>query len=62
MELYFAPLACSLATRIALYEAGAPARFTQADTRTKTLETAATSSRSTRWDRCRRCVSTTAAS
>ena len=37
MELYFAPLACSLATRIALYEAGAPARYTQADTHTKTL-------------------------
>jgi glutathione S-transferase len=38
MELYFAPLACSLATRIALYEAGVPAQFTQADTRTKKLE------------------------
>jgi len=37
MELYFAPLACSLATRIALYEAGAAARYTQADTHTKTL-------------------------
>jgi glutathione S-transferase len=37
MELYFAPLACSLATRIALYEAGAPARYTQADTRSKKL-------------------------
>ena len=37
MELYFAPLACSLATRIALYEAGATARYTQADTRNKTL-------------------------
>jgi len=37
MELYFAPLACSLATRIALYEAGATARYTQADTHTKTL-------------------------
>jgi glutathione S-transferase len=37
MELYFAPMACSLATRIALYEAGAPARYTQADTHTKTL-------------------------
>jgi glutathione S-transferase len=37
MELYFAPLACSLATRIALYEAGAPARYTQADTHTKKL-------------------------
>ena len=37
MELYFAPLACSLATRIALYEAGASARYTQADTHTKKL-------------------------
>lgn len=37
MELYFAPLACSLATRIALYEAVAPARYTQADTHTKKL-------------------------
>ena len=35
MNLYFSPLACSLATRIALYEAGAPAQFTQVDTRTK---------------------------
>ena len=25
MDLYFAPLACSLATRIAIYEAGAQA-------------------------------------
>ncbi len=31
MNLYFAPLACSLASRIALYEAGAPATFTQVD-------------------------------
>jgi glutathione S-transferase len=35
MELYFAPLACSLATRIALYEAGAEAVFTRVDTKTK---------------------------
>jgi len=38
MELYFAPLACSLATRISLYEVGAPAagaRFIQVDTRAK---------------------------
>jgi glutathione S-transferase len=35
MELYFAPLACSLATRIALYEAGAEAEFTRVDTKTK---------------------------
>jgi glutathione S-transferase len=33
MELYFAPLACSLSSRIALYEAGAAARFVQVDTR-----------------------------
>jgi glutathione S-transferase len=37
MELYFAPLACSLATRIAFYEAEAPARYTQADTHAKKL-------------------------
>ena len=35
MELYFAPLACSLATRIALYEADAEAEFTRVDTKTK---------------------------
>jgi glutathione S-transferase len=35
MKLYFSPLACSLAARIALYEAGADARFEQVDTRTK---------------------------
>jgi len=32
MNLYFAPLACSLATRIALYEAGAEAQYTCVDT------------------------------
>ena len=31
MELYFAPLACSLATRIALYDADIPATFNQVD-------------------------------
>jgi glutathione S-transferase len=35
MELYFSPLACSMATRIALYEAGADARFVQVDGKTK---------------------------
>ena len=35
MELYFSPLACSLATRIALYEAGAPATFTAVDLRAR---------------------------
>jgi glutathione S-transferase len=35
MELYFSPLACSLASRIALYEAEAPARFIEVDTKSK---------------------------
>jgi glutathione S-transferase len=35
MELYFSPLACSMASRIALYEANAEAKFTEIDTRTK---------------------------
>jgi glutathione S-transferase len=38
MDLYFAPLACSMATRIALYEAGASAGFIQVDTRSKRVE------------------------
>jgi len=33
MNLYFAPLACSMSSRIALYEAGAATRFVQVDTR-----------------------------
>lgn len=32
MEIYFSPLACSLASRIALYEAGADASFHRVDT------------------------------
>jgi glutathione S-transferase len=35
LNLYYAPLACSLATRIALYEADAEARFTQVDLKAK---------------------------
>jgi glutathione S-transferase len=31
MELFFSPLACSMASRIALYEAGAAATFTEVD-------------------------------
>lgn len=37
MDLYFSPLACSMATRIALYEAGAQARYIQVDTKSKQL-------------------------
>ena len=35
MDLYFAPLACSMATRIALYEAGAEAEFIYVDIHTR---------------------------
>jgi glutathione S-transferase len=38
MQLYFSPLACSMATRIALYEAEAPAQFVYVDGATKTTE------------------------
>ena len=37
MDLYFSPLACSMATRIALYEAGGSARFIEVDTKAKRL-------------------------
>jgi len=37
MDLYFAPLSCSLATRIALYEAGLAAGFHQVTLSTKQL-------------------------
>ncbi|HML08274.1 MAG TPA: glutathione binding-like protein [Xanthobacteraceae bacterium] len=35
MDLYFSPLACSLASRISLYEAAAEARFIEVDPQTK---------------------------
>ncbi len=35
MDLYFSPLACSMATRIALYEAGANANYLEVDPPTK---------------------------
>src|SRR5882757_1388336 len=35
LQLYFSPLACSLATRIALYEAGAEADYIEVDPKTK---------------------------
>jgi glutathione S-transferase len=38
LNLYFSPMACSLATRVALYEADADAEFTAVDTRTKRLD------------------------
>jgi glutathione S-transferase len=37
MDLYFSPLACSLATRISLYEAGAQAGFIEVDPKTKRI-------------------------
>ena len=38
MDLYFSPMACSLATRIALYEAGAAANFLEVDPKTKVVQ------------------------
>src|SRR5689334_13133179 len=37
MDLFFSPLACSMATRIALYEAGAEANYLEVDPPTKTV-------------------------
>jgi glutathione S-transferase len=39
MELYFSPMACSMATRIAFYEAGGSAQFTEVDTKAKRTST-----------------------
>jgi glutathione S-transferase len=36
MELFFSPLSCSLASRIALYEGGLPATFTRVNSKTQT--------------------------
>ena len=38
MDLYFSPLACSMATRIALYEAGADANYLEVDPKTKIVQ------------------------
>ena len=38
MDLYFSPLACSMATRIALYESGADANYLEVDPRTKVVQ------------------------
>jgi glutathione S-transferase len=37
MDLYFSPLACSMATRIAFYEAGIEGNFIAVDTQAKKL-------------------------
>src|SRR5215216_2036229 len=38
MDFYFSPLACSMATRIALYEAGANANYLEVDSKTKVVQ------------------------
>src|SRR6516225_11964699 len=37
MDLYFSPLACSMATRISLYEAGAEVNYLEVDPKTKVV-------------------------
>jgi glutathione S-transferase len=39
MDLYFSPLACSMATRIAFYEAGYEANYLKVDPKTKRVQT-----------------------
>src|ERR1700726_2348011 len=38
MDLYFSPLACSMAARIVLYETGADANFLEVDPKTKLVQ------------------------
>jgi glutathione S-transferase len=38
MELYFSPMACSMATRVALYEAGTDAAYREVDPKTKRVQ------------------------
>jgi glutathione S-transferase len=38
MDLYFSPLACSMATRIALFESGTQVNFLEVDPRTKLVQ------------------------
>src|SRR5579863_3259958 len=38
MDLYFSPHACSLATRISLYEAGKGANYLEVDAKTKVVQ------------------------
>src|ERR1700761_4722140 len=38
MDLYFSPLACSMATRIALYEASADVNYLEVDPKTKLVQ------------------------
>jgi glutathione S-transferase len=50
MDLYFSPMACSLASRISLYEAGAKdVQFVEVDPKTKRTMAGTTISRSIRW-------------
>ena len=61
MDLYFAPLACSMATRIALYEAGANAQYIHARPQAKrSAGRLGLQRRSTRSAWCRCCAPTMA--
>ena len=55
MELFFAPLACSMSARIALAEAGAAINLVEVDTKAgRLLRPATTIAPSIRWATCRR--------
>jgi len=61
MDLYFSPLACSMATRIALYEAGANANYLEVDGETKVVQNDGSDfTKVIRSAWCRRCAPTTA--
>jgi glutathione S-transferase len=61
MELYFSPMACSLASRISLYEAGAEdVQFVEVDPKTKRTTTERAIATSIRSASCPICGSKTA--
>ena len=60
MDLYYSPLACSMATRIALYEAGATANFREVDNRAKRVEDGSDFLAVNPMGRCRCCAPTMA--
>ncbi len=56
MDLYFSPLACSMATRIAFYEGGIKGNFIAVDTQAKKLADGSDFFAVNTWARCRCCT------